>query len=634
MNKKQSIHGSRKATRRNRFVPTPSTLFLKIRHLSTFFAPFRSFVQRVFVELIINSRFFLDGNVDNLLLPIRAFGRHEAALRNGFHVRLALVLTLDERNLSRGNDGDQSADPPGQSGEAFMGAGSVQQTCDRRSDSATCGASTCGQAVDLAQDRRRWRGFLDEDEKKRVGEDGKEVADGETGVKGRVEQMLGQDDQVRHDEVSDGVADGDDDKEAPNPQPGGHQREYDGLDDQGDDAVDAEDQADLLDCHSQATGQRDAESLGVVGAMVLQEDGKQHIIGHAVVGEDTKSNDEHHDILRKDRVRDRGVGAVGLHGPGFFALDVNIVEGAVGLGCQVGGCVGRGTSSGHERRLGMRVLQVLGSAPGLHIRVSLLQEQIASNNGAEKHKSADQVWQEIGEPVEERTRGEESGEVLRGLGEVSANGGWGLSARHIHMLSRQYLRPTIVPTDQTKGMTAYARAGPTSAFLPLQEGVAGLTLMLGLVDNLANHGLDDTNVAVEDAAEGAADQGDPEVCGETDDQEREKRAGAAQQQDGLAANAVAQAAPVHAGEGLGEGEGRDEDARVEGGIVLVGGLVVQDQLPGIGEDGSEGNGLGNSDKCWRKGSARAAQKRRATYQAQRAARWETCSGREDIFSGG
>ena len=64
--------------------------------------------------------------------------------------------------------------------------------------------------------------------------------------------------------------------------------------------------------------------------------------------------------------------------------------------------------------------------------------------------------------------------------------------------------PMIVPIDQTKGITAYALAADISSALQLGfswvvgRGVEGerLTFVLGFLDQLAHHGLNDTYVAV------------------------------------------------------------------------------------------------------------------------------------------
>lgn len=87
--------------------------------------------------------------------------------------------------------------------------------------------------------------------------------------------------------------------------------------------------------------------------------------------------------------------------------------------------------------------------------------------------------------------------------------------------------------------------------------------MFGLGDELANHGLDDTNVAVEKTTDSATDQSNPNVGGEADHDHAEHGSHAAKDQDGLAANSVREATPVHAHDSLGQGKGRDEEARVE-----------------------------------------------------------------------
>lgn len=56
---------------------------------------------------------------------------------------------------------------------------------------------------------------------------------------------------------------------------------------------------------------------------------------------------------------------------------------------------------------------------------------------------------------------------------------------------------------------------------------------------------------------------------------------------------------VHAGNRLGQGKRRDEDAGVEGGIALLADVETKDEFPSIGEDGSERDGFRCSNKCWR-----------------------------------
>lgn len=119
--------------------------------------------------------------------------------------------------------------------------------------------------------------------------------------------------------------------------------------------------------------------------------------------------------------------------------------------------------------------------------------------------------------------------------------------------------------------------------------------MLGLCDELANHCLDDADVAVEKSTYGSSEQCNPHVGGEAYHDHTEHGSHTSQHQDRLAADSIREAAPIHAHEGLGEGEGRDEQASVEGGILLAADLELFDQSPGIGKDGSQSDGLGKAN---------------------------------------
>lgn len=119
--------------------------------------------------------------------------------------------------------------------------------------------------------------------------------------------------------------------------------------------------------------------------------------------------------------------------------------------------------------------------------------------------------------------------------------------------------------------------------------------MLRLRNQLANHGLNNTDVAVEEAANGPADQSNPNVGGKTDHDHAEHGADASQEQYGFASDAVRKTTPVHAHQGLGEGEGGDEETGVEGGIFGVANFKPLDECPSIGKDGCEGDGLGKAD---------------------------------------
>lgn len=155
--------------------------------------------------------------------------------------------------------------------------------------------------------------------------------------------------------------------------------------------------------------------------------------------------------------------------------------------------------------------------------------------------------------------------------------------------------------EQKEGLHSlieYARAVAVSEDHWQRSRGQKLTLMLWLGDQLANHGLDDANVSVQQPAEGAAKQCHPDVLGETDHHHTEHRADTSEQQHWLSPDAVRQAAPVHAHQGLREGEGRDEQAGVERGVIFVADLEALDKGPGIGEDGGERDGLGEADDGW------------------------------------
>jgi len=97
--------------------------------------------------------------------------------------------------------------------------------------------------------------------------------------------------------------------------------------------------------------------------------------------------------------------------------------------------------------------------------------------------------------------------------------------------------PMMVPMLQTKGMMEKARAGFVSREHDRRRDRKH-TFMFGLSHQLANHGLDDADVAVQQTAKGAPGQREPEVLGEPHHDHAEHGADAADQQDWLAADAV------------------------------------------------------------------------------------------------
>ena len=119
--------------------------------------------------------------------------------------------------------------------------------------------------------------------------------------------------------------------------------------------------------------------------------------------------------------------------------------------------------------------------------------------------------------------------------------------------------------------------------------------MLGFRHQLTNHGLDDSNVSVEETADNPSQQGHPDVGGESNHDHAEHCPDTPKQEDGLPPDSVRETSPVHAHQGLGEREGGNEESGVERGIVLVADLESLDKSPGIGKDGGEGDGLCETD---------------------------------------
>lgn len=163
-----------------------------------------------------------------------------------------------------------------------------------------------------------------------------------------------------------------------------------------------------------------------------------------------------------------------------------------------------------------------------------------------------------------------------------------------------------------------------------------LTLMLGFCDELTDHGLDDANVAVEETPYCASSQRDPDVGGESDHDHAEHGPHTAKHQDRFATDAVRQAAPVHAHEGFGEGEGGDEETRVEGGILLVSDFESLDESPGIWKDGSESDWFGKANNGCGRESASSVKPifglliQRQTYRGGRVVASGSRPGCEDV----
>ena len=122
--------------------------------------------------------------------------------------------------------------------------------------------------------------------------------------------------------------------------------------------------------------------------------------------------------------------------------------------------------------------------------------------------------------------------------------------------------------------------------------------MLWLRDELADHGLNDADIAVEKTAYGSPEHGNPNIGGKSYHDHAKHGSNAAEKQDGLAANAVREAAPVHAHGSLGKREGRDEETGVERGILFVSKFKPLDESPGVGENGRKSDRLCQANNSW------------------------------------
>ncbi len=172
--------------------------------------------------------------------------------------------------------------------------------------------------------------------------------------------MRGQEGEVGNDEVGNGGDNGDGDEGGENAQPGGEEGEDYGLDEEGDEAVNGHDKADCLDGEAKTAGNVEGGMWAVRGgwSFVLEEDGEKVVVGHAVVGVDAEGNYNHDDFAGEDFGFDgvagvdggRAGSAVSVEDPFFVFIDVDGVEGAVGVGAEVDASVCCRSGSGHEGR--------------------------------------------------------------------------------------------------------------------------------------------------------------------------------------------------------------------------------------------------------------------------------------------
>jgi hypothetical protein len=125
-----------------------------------------------------------------------------------------------------------------------------------------------------------------------------------------------------------------------------------------------------------------------------------------------------------------------------------------------------------------------------------------------------------------------------------------------------------------------------------------LTFMLRLGDQFPNHCLNDSNIAIQKPAYCSPQQSNPDVGGKPNHDHAKHGSQASQEEDWLSAYAIRQSTPIHAHKGLGEREGRNEEAGVEGGIFFVSNFESLDESPGIGENRCQGNRLRETNDAY------------------------------------
>lgn len=97
------------------------------------------------------------------------------------------------------------------------------------------------------------------------------------------------------------MEDGDDDEGLPNPELGREERENHGLDEKGDDTVDAHDGTDRLNCKAKAAGSGGRLRNTAGGdPIILEEYREKVVVAHAVVSKDAERDDYHSSFSSED----------------------------------------------------------------------------------------------------------------------------------------------------------------------------------------------------------------------------------------------------------------------------------------------------------------------------------------------
>lgn len=119
--------------------------------------------------------------------------------------------------------------------------------------------------------------------------------------------------------------------------------------------------------------------------------------------------------------------------------------------------------------------------------------------------------------------------------------------------------------------------------------------MFWLLDKFSDHGLDNSNVAVEGTAKDSTSKSHPKVRSKAQNKHADHGSEASHQKHGFPTDSIRETTPVHAHDGLGQGERRNEESRVCRCIFFAADFESLDELPGVGKDGSECNRFGKTD---------------------------------------
>ena len=114
------------------------------------------------------------------------------------------------------------------------------------------------------------------------------------------------------------------------------------MDEEGDEAVNGHNEADCSEGEAKTAGDVEGGMWVVRGgrSFVLEENGEEVVVGHAVVGVDAKGNYNHDDFACEDFGFGGVAGvdgghagsAVGVEFPFFIFIDVDGIESPVGVG--------------------------------------------------------------------------------------------------------------------------------------------------------------------------------------------------------------------------------------------------------------------------------------------------------------